>query len=66
MNEPHPQDHDLLITLSVKVDNLIEKVGVLTDDHEKRIRAIEKYVWKAIGALMVSQIVIGLYIALRK
>lgn len=58
MPEQHSQDHDLLIRLDEKVGTLIEKVGTLTDDHEKRLRAIEKWVWKAIGALAISNILI--------
>lgn len=34
-------DHDILVGLVVKVDSLTEKVSVLTDDHEKRIRILE-------------------------
>lgn len=56
------QDHDLLIRLEEKVDNLIERVDLISknvkaqvDDHETRLRFIEKYVWLALGALTVLQ-----------
>ncbi len=59
-------DHDILIRLEVQVMNLTEKVSVLTDDHEKRIRSLETYVWRAIGGLVVAQILVGIYLALHK
>lgn len=32
------------------------------DDHETRIRFIERWVWGAIGVIAFSQIIIGFYI----
>lgn len=62
-------DHDLLIRLDEKFDSMIEKVDKLTDDHEKRLRSIEKYIWKAIGAIAVVEIgltIFSLYIQFKK
>ena len=42
-------DHDLLIRLDEKVGTLIQKVDGLTDDHEKRIKALENWRWYAAG-----------------
>lgn len=42
-------DHDLLIRLDEKVDALHKKVDTLTNDHEKRIRSLEKQRWMIIG-----------------
>lgn len=52
---PEQNDHDLLITLHEKVTNLIEKVSTLTDDHEQRIRVLERFRWVIIGAVVVIQ-----------
>lgn len=43
-------DHDLLIRLDQKVDGLHDKVNVLTDDHEARIRSLEVKAWVWTGA----------------
>jgi len=47
--EQHPQDHDLLIRLDEKVNTLIKKVDVLTNDHEMRLRRLERWGAIAIG-----------------
>jgi hypothetical protein len=57
-------DHDLLITLHEKVTNLITKVDKLTDDHERRIRFLERYMWSAIAVLYVANILLGYYLAI--
>lgn len=36
------KDHDILIRLEEQVKNLTEKVSLLTDDHEGRIRSLEE------------------------
>lgn len=54
----NPNDHDLLIRLDQKVDTLHDKVSVLTDDHEDRIRSLEKRVWGA--SAIVSVVVTGM------
>lgn len=61
---PEMNDHDLLITLHEKVTNLIGKVDKLTDDHERRIRFLERYAWGAIAVLYVANIVLGFFLAL--
>jgi hypothetical protein len=66
MPEHHPQDHDLLIRLDQKVDGLIQQVSALTDDHEIRIRYLERYVWKVIGALAVIQIGVVIYLTVKR
>lgn len=35
-------------------------------DHEDRLRSIEKYMWLAIGGLYVINIVVGIYVTMRK
>lgn len=60
------KDHDTLIRIEEQVKFLTAKVSTLTDDHEKRIRSIEQYVWKAIGALTVVQVGMVIYLSLRK
>lgn len=42
-------DHDILIRLDEKVDSLHSKVDKLTDDHEKRLRSLEKQKWIIMG-----------------
>ena len=51
-------DHDLLIRLDEKVDSLNKKLddhldnnAALVEDHEKRLRFIERYVWGVIGII---------------
>jgi hypothetical protein len=51
-------DHDLLIRLDEKVDGLSKKLDDHFDnteaqvqDHEKRLRFIERYVWGAVGII---------------
>lgn len=62
MNEQN--DHDLLIRLEGKVDALTDKVAELTDttkdtiqDHESRLRFLERYAWIAIGVLGIIQFI---------
>lgn len=52
-------DHDLLIELKVKLEGLIEKVGQLTDDHEKRIRSLERWRWITVGMSTVVATIMG-------
>lgn len=61
-------DHDLLIEIRTKLDGLMSLVAGKAEaeqvsDHEKRIRAMEAWVWRAIGALTVLQAAVGLYVA---
>lgn len=49
-------DHDLLIRLDEKVEVLIKSVDNLTNDHERRLRFIERYVWGALGILALVQL----------
>jgi hypothetical protein len=42
-------DHDLLIRLDEKVTAINAKLDGLTDDHESRIRALEKWRWISAG-----------------
>ena len=55
-------DHDLLIRMDENLRNLRADLSTHTgtttktlDDHEIRIRRMEKYVWLAIGALTLLQ-----------
>jgi hypothetical protein len=49
------EDHDLLIRLDEKVEALIKSVAGLTDDHETRIRRIERWGAIAVGALYMIE-----------
>jgi hypothetical protein len=58
-------DHDILIELRTEMRLLRETIkessnGVngKIDDHEKRLRFIERWMWLAIGALALLQFVI--------
>ena len=62
----HPPDHDLLIRLDQKVDGLTEKVSKLTDDHERRIRFLERWVWIAMGAVTVGELALTIYLKLHE
>lgn len=62
-------DHDLLIRLDEKVDNLTGKLenhldnnATLVEDHEKRLRFIERYVWGAIGIIGFIELIGLVYI----
>lgn len=72
MNPPdlneYQSDHDLLVKLNVQVDTLTRAVEKKNDDHEGRIRILEKgqtqiLTWGSAGmvALTVVQFVISHY-----
>lgn len=44
-------DHDLLIRLDEKVTALVKSVSLLTDDHEKRIRRLERICYGGLAIL---------------
>jgi hypothetical protein len=52
-------DHDLLIRLDQKVDGMVEKIDTLTDDHETRIRALERQRWIIVGGATVLSTLVG-------
>lgn len=65
------EDRDLLVTLNVKVNNLIGDVKDIRDDtkqtvadHENRLRFIERYMWLVIGACFIVQFIIQIYLKL--
>jgi hypothetical protein len=62
-------DHDLLLRLEGKVDALtstmatfIGSAGKLNDDHEVRIRSLERKVWSASAAVSVVVTALGLLV----
>jgi hypothetical protein len=62
-------DHDILIELRGDMRALKEEFQKMqdlgtkkVDDHETRIRFIERWMWGAIGVIAVSQVVVGFYI----
>jgi len=66
---PEQNDHDILIRLDEKVDNLSRKLAEHLEinadtikDHESRIRFIEKYVWGAIAIIGLINLVGAAYI----
>lgn len=61
-------DHDLLIELKTKLDGVLDALKELKDgtaarieDHEKRIRFIERYVSGAIAVGVVAEIAARIY-----
>lgn len=61
----HMNDHDLLVTMHEQIKGIKNDIKDLKDgtstkltDHENRIRALEKWVWIAIGGLAVMQLVL--------
>lgn len=52
-------DHDLLIVLNERVSTLIVAVGNKNDDHEIRIRWLEKRGWLMSGAVLALATLIG-------
>lgn len=70
MNPPelneYQSDHDLLVKLNVQVDTLTRAVEKKNDDHEVRIRVLEKgqtqiLTWgsAAMVAMTIAQFVLG-------
>lgn len=66
-------DHDTLIALKAtveqrfdaieaKLDELKDDLKTRVDDHESRIRFLEKYVWLAVGAIGIIDTIIGFYL----
>lgn len=45
----HPNDHDILIRLDEKVTGMVQKLDNLHDDHEVRLRSVEKWRWISTG-----------------
>jgi hypothetical protein len=50
--------HETLKHLTSRVDDIVLDLRVRIDNHEDRLRAIEKNVWMGIGALAVLQIIL--------
>lgn len=61
----HPNDHDLLIELRVKLDQVIAQISTFVasqGDHERRLKALEQ--WRAwlLGAAAVGGAVASLIV----
>lgn len=63
MPEQSQTDHDLLIELKTQMITLRDDIKELkelladkNDDHEKRIRFLERWVWTAMGGLIILQL----------
>lgn len=52
------EDQELLIRMDEKISGLIKRVEQLTNDHEFRLRFLERWVWTAVGALTIIDIVV--------
>lgn len=68
-------DHDLLITISTKLEGLVTTCNGLSTalagkadnkdvaswqlDHEARIRVLEQFNWRLAGALAILQLAVG-------
>jgi len=50
--------HETLKHLTSRVDDIVLDLRVRIDNHEDRLRTIEKNVWMGIGALAVLQIIL--------
>ena len=66
MDSPQHPDHDLLIRLDEKVNQLLEQFAAYLKnqtDHETRLRALEQWKWKmaglAAGAGAIATLVIN-------
>lgn len=62
------KDHDLLLTINSKLNNFIDVFDGhakfnqdVHDDHESRLRFLEKGYWVGIGALAILQIFLKFY-----
>lgn len=53
MSTPSMSDGERLIRVETIVENLDKKIDKIIDDHEGRIRSLEKLVWRASGAATV-------------
>lgn len=61
------RDHDILLDLHGKVDQLIANQAAqakLADDHEKRLRELEQWKWRLAGVVAVCGIVVPALVAL--
>ena len=64
----HREDRDLLIELRTEMKSVRQDIRELSDttkmtiqDHEARLRFIERYMWLAIGALTLAQLAINYF-----
>lgn len=58
----HINDHDLLIRLDERTRSMDGKLDKLTDDHEKRLRSLERWRWISTGmgtagGTLISQLI---------
>lgn len=73
MDPQSMNDHDLLITIHEQVKGVRKDMASAADgyryqlnDHETRIRMIEKWTWKLIGMVALAEAVLGFYVAFIK
>lgn len=78
MSDQLRADHDLLIEIKTKLDGVLNLIAIKADaqavvtlgaevkDHEARMRELERRVVLALGALLMVQIAVGLYVAFWK
>jgi hypothetical protein len=50
--------HETLKHLTSRVDDIVLDLRVRIDNHEDRLRAVERNIWMGIGGLAVLQIVL--------
>lgn len=69
----YQNDHDLLVSLSTEMRLLREDIkemksgnSLTLQDHENRLRFIERYMWGGLAILGLMQFVIQIYPILRK
>lgn len=48
-------DHDLLVEIRAKIEGIVKS----NDDHEERIRRLERWRWKQVGVVSLISSVIG-------
>lgn len=64
----YQNDHDLLIALNTEMRLLREDIkemkngnSITLQDHEARLRFIERYMWMALGILAVGEVMIKFF-----
>jgi hypothetical protein len=53
------EDHDLLVRVDEKLNRALKMIGAQLDDHEKRVRAVERFRWTMLGAGVIAGSYVG-------
>ena len=67
MEQMKQQDHDLLIQINTKLQGVIDQLNTLSkntgttiNDHEKRIRNLERFGAIAFGGILILQFILNM------